>query len=36
VVFCASSYRSLEPGNTAIFQGRPENQGYYVFALPHQ
>ena len=34
VAFCASHYASLEPGNTAIFQGRIENQGYYVFALP--
>jgi len=34
VVFCASSYDSVPPGNIAIFQGKPEAQGYYVFALP--
>jgi quinoprotein glucose dehydrogenase len=34
VAFCASHYASLEPGNSAIFQGKAENQGYYVFALP--
>ena len=36
VAFSASFYASLEPGNTAIFQGRIENQGYYVFALPQK
>jgi quinoprotein glucose dehydrogenase len=34
VAFAASYYGMLEPGNTAIFQGKLENQGYYVFALP--
>jgi glucose dehydrogenase len=34
VVFCASSYESVPEGNIAIFQGKPEAQGYYVFALP--
>jgi len=34
VVFCASSYESVPPGNIAIFQGKPEAQGYVVFALP--
>ena len=34
VVFCASSYESVPDGNIAIFQGKPEAQGYYVFALP--
>jgi hypothetical protein len=34
VAFCASYYGSLEPGNISTFQGKVENQGYYVFALP--
>jgi glucose dehydrogenase len=34
VVFCASSYESIPEGSIAIFQGKPEAQGYYVFALP--
>jgi glucose dehydrogenase len=34
VVFCASSYETVPEGNIAIFQGKPEAQGYYVFALP--
>jgi len=34
VVFCTSSYESVPEGNIAIFQGKPEAQGYYVFALP--
>jgi quinoprotein glucose dehydrogenase len=36
VAFAASYYGNLEPGNTAIFQGKLENQGYYVFALPQR
>ncbi len=36
VAFAASFYSSLAPGNTAIFQGKQENQGYYVFALPNR
>jgi quinoprotein glucose dehydrogenase len=34
VVFCASSYESVTEGDISIFRGRPEAQGYYVFALP--
>jgi quinoprotein glucose dehydrogenase len=34
VVFCASSYETVPEGSIAIFQGKPEAQGYYVFALP--
>jgi quinoprotein glucose dehydrogenase len=34
VAFAASFYQTLEPGNTAIFQGTIDHQGYYVFALP--
>jgi quinoprotein glucose dehydrogenase len=34
VVFCASHYGDLAPGNIAIFPGRADAQGYYVFALP--
>ena len=34
VVFCASSYESVPEGSIAIFPGKPEAQGYYVFALP--
>jgi quinoprotein glucose dehydrogenase len=34
VVFCTSSYESIPDGSIAIFQGKPEAQGYYVFALP--
>jgi len=34
VAFCASYYGSLEPGNISTFQGKAENQGYYVFSLP--
>jgi len=34
VAFCASSYGNLDPGIISTFQGKPENQGYYVFALP--
>ena len=30
----ASHYGSLDPGNISTFQGKAENQGYYVFALP--
>ena len=34
VVFCASFYNELGPNNIAVFQGKAEAQGYYVFALP--
>ena len=34
VAFCASYYGSLDAGNVSTFQGKAENQGYYVFALP--
>jgi glucose dehydrogenase len=34
VVFCASHYPEVDPKNIAIFPGKPEAQGYYVFALP--
>jgi quinate dehydrogenase (quinone) len=34
VVFCASSYESVPEGDIAIFKGRADAQGYYVFALP--
>jgi quinoprotein glucose dehydrogenase len=34
VVFCASYYDEVAPGNIAIFKGKAEAQGYYVFALP--
>jgi len=34
VAFTASYYASLDPGNISTFQGKVENQGYYVFALP--
>jgi glucose dehydrogenase len=34
VVFCASSYESVPEDDIAIFKGRSEAQGYYVFALP--
>ena len=34
VAFCASYYASLDPSNISTFQGKVENQGYYVFALP--
>ena len=34
VVFCASHYPDPDPKNIAIFPGRLEAQGYYVFALP--
>jgi len=34
VVFCTSSYESVPEGNIAIFQGKADAQGYYVFALP--
>jgi quinate dehydrogenase (quinone) len=36
VAFCASHYEEVDPGNIAIFKGRPEAQGYYVFALPRR
>jgi quinoprotein glucose dehydrogenase len=36
VVFCASHYGEVAEGNIAIFKGRPEAQGYYVFALPQK
>jgi quinoprotein glucose dehydrogenase len=34
VVFCTSTYESVPEGEIAIVQGKPEAQGYYVFALP--
>jgi quinoprotein glucose dehydrogenase len=34
VVFCASYYPEVSAGNIAIFPGKAEAQGYYVFALP--
>ena len=34
VVFCASRYDEVPEGDIAIFKGKPEAQGYYVFALP--
>lgn len=33
VAFCASYYEQVAPANIAIFPGRVEAQGYYVFAL---
>lgn len=36
VVFCASHYPEVSPGNIAIFQGKAEAQGYYAFALPRK
>jgi len=36
VVFCASHYAEVSPGNIAIFQGKAEAQGYHVFALPRK
>jgi quinoprotein glucose dehydrogenase len=33
VVFCASFYEQVAPENIAIFKGRAEAQGYYVFGL---
>jgi quinoprotein glucose dehydrogenase len=34
VAFCASHYPEASPGNIAIFPGKADAQGYYVFALP--
>lgn len=34
VAFTASYYASLDPSNISTFQGKVENQGYYVFSLP--
>jgi quinoprotein glucose dehydrogenase len=37
VAFCASSsYTDVDPDNIAIFPGKREAQGYYVFALPRK
>jgi quinoprotein glucose dehydrogenase len=36
VAFCASSYTDVAADNIAIFKGRPQAQGYYVFALPQK
>jgi quinoprotein glucose dehydrogenase len=36
VAFCASSYSDIEPENIAIFPGKREAQGYYVYALPRK
>ena len=33
VAFCASYYEQVAPSNIAIFPGKVEAQGYYVFAL---
>jgi quinoprotein glucose dehydrogenase len=33
VAFCASYYEQVAPNNIAIFPGKAEAQGYYVFAL---
>jgi quinoprotein glucose dehydrogenase len=34
VAFCASYWPDVRPGNIAVFPGKQEAQGYYVFALP--
>ena len=34
VAFCASYYEQVAPENIAIFPGKVDAQGYYVFALP--
>ena len=34
VAFCASYYPEVAADNIAIFPGKREAQGYYVFALP--
>ena len=34
VAFCASHYGDVDANNIAIFPGKQEAQGYYVFALP--
>jgi quinoprotein glucose dehydrogenase len=34
VAFCASYYPKPDPANIAVFPGKAEAQGYYVFALP--
>jgi quinoprotein glucose dehydrogenase len=36
VAFCASYYPDVAPGNIAIYPGKAEAQGYYVFALPRK
>jgi quinoprotein glucose dehydrogenase len=36
VAFCASYYPDVAPGNIAIFPGKVEAQGYYIFALPQR
>jgi quinoprotein glucose dehydrogenase len=36
VAFCASFYDEVAAENIAIFQGKVEAQGYYVFALPQK
>jgi quinoprotein glucose dehydrogenase len=36
VAFCASFYANLDSENISTFQGKIENQGYYVFALPQK
>ena len=33
VSFTASFYANLDPSNMSTFQGKAENQGYYVFAV---
>ncbi len=34
VAFCASYWPDVRPANIAVFPGKQEAQGYYVFALP--
>jgi quinoprotein glucose dehydrogenase len=36
IAFCASYYPDASPGNIAIYPGKAEAQGYYVFALPQK
>jgi quinoprotein glucose dehydrogenase len=36
VAFCASYYPDVAANNIAIFPGKAEAQGYYVFALPQK
>jgi glucose dehydrogenase len=36
VAFCASHYADVNADNIAIFPGKPDAQGYYVFALPRR
>jgi len=36
VAFCAAAAGQPAPGNIAFMPGKPEAQGYYVFALPRR